>query len=76
MTFLDKIITDTAHFDPSIIRHDNGDVSVRWRGEMYGNRIKRSRIAAIVGVDADMIYSVNLAQFWELHIPKEIAESL
>jgi hypothetical protein len=76
MTFLDKIITDTAHYDPSIVRHDNGDVSVRWRQFMYGRTIKRSRIAELVGVDADMIYSVNLAQFWELHIPKEIAESL
>jgi len=76
MTFLDKIITDTAQFDPSIQRHKDGSVTVYWRSSMYGNSIKKSRIAAIVGVDADMIVGVNLSQFWALDIPKEIAESL
>ena len=75
MTFLDQIIADTAQFDPSIIRHENGDVVVRWRASRYGRRVRRSTIADIIGIEPDMIDSVNLSQFWELHIPKEIAEA-
>lgn len=74
MTFLDKIINDTAQFDPSIKRHKDGSVTVYWRSHMYGNAIKKSRIAAIVGVDADMIVGVNLSQLWALDIPKEMVE--
>ena len=71
------IARNTEQFDTAIRREPNGDIYFCWPIQHGWNRVRilaqRERIAAAIGIEADMIEISQLQHELLLHVPAELA---